>query len=74
MARKSFLKLMKWQSLFAKCSVKYGKYMFVLRRTCCWRGFTLCSPEKMGLNVVKRNAGLLTDDVRRDIVINFMLT
>jgi hypothetical protein len=28
----------------------------------------------MGWNIVKRNAGSLIDDVRRDIAINFMLT
>jgi hypothetical protein len=31
-------------------------------------------PGNMGWNIVKRNAGSLIDDVRRDIVINFMLT
>jgi hypothetical protein len=33
-----------------------------------------CSPGNMGWNIVKRNAGSLIDDVRRDIAINFMLT
>ena len=28
----------------------------------------------MGWNIVKRNAGSLIDDLRRDIAINFMLT
>jgi hypothetical protein len=28
----------------------------------------------MAWNIVRRNAGSLIDDVRRDIVINFMLT
>ena len=31
-------------------------------------------PGNMGWNIVKRNAGSLIDDVRRDIAINFMLT
>ena len=35
---------------------------------------TPCSPGNMGWNIVKRNAGSLIDDVRRDIAINFMLT
>ena len=32
------------------------------------------SPENMGQNIVKRSAESLTDDVRRDIANNFMLT
>ena len=32
------------------------------------------STGNMGWNIVKRNAGSLIDDVKRDIAINFMLT
>ena len=31
-------------------------------------------PGNMGWNIFKRNAGLLIDDIRRDVVINFVLT
>ena len=35
---------------------------------------SVCLYSVMGWNIVKRNAGSLIDDVRRDIAINFMLT
>ena len=45
----------------------------VFCRTCCLRDFHAWFSRIMGSNIIKRNAGSLNDDVKHDIVINFML-